>query len=185
MAFERLLVALEGVQQIAAIVVRLGIIGPQRNGAIEARQRVVAAPQSVEHIAAVGMRFDEIRPQRDRPVVARQRFVITLERIQRDAAIDQRLDIIGPYAERPVIALERVAEALHLLEGIAAIVERQNVMRRDFKSVADLPNRGRWIAALHEDDAEQMQAVEMPRLARQNMLIDLLGFRQLPGLMQL
>jgi hypothetical protein len=59
-----------------------------------------------------------------------------------------------------------------VLEGIAAIVERQNMMRRDFKGGADLPNRGRRIAALHEDDAEQMQAVEMPRLARQNALID-------------
>ena len=130
------------------------------------------------------MRFDEIRPQRDRPVIARQRFTVTLERIQRDAAIDQRLDTIGPHAERPIVALERIAEALHLLEGIAAIVERENMTRGDLERGADLPHGGGRIATLHEDDAEQMQAVEMFRLARQNALIDSLGFRQLPGLMQ-
>lgn len=51
MAFERLLIALEGVEQVAPIVVRLGVIGPQRNGAVETRQRVVATTESGEHIA--------------------------------------------------------------------------------------------------------------------------------------
>jgi hypothetical protein len=58
------------------------------------------------------------------------------------------------------------------------------VVRRDFQRGADLPHCALGIATLQEDNAEQMQAVEVTGLDRKDAMINLFGIRQLAGLMQ-
>jgi hypothetical protein len=56
--------------------------------------------------------------------------------------------------------------------------------RLDLEGCVDLPNSGLGVATLQENDAEQMQAVEMPRLRCENLPIDFFRIGQSTGLMQ-
>jgi hypothetical protein len=71
-----------------------------------------------------------------------------------------------------------------LLKRIAAVAQRQNMSRLDLEGCVDLPNSGLGVATLQENDAEQMQAVEMPRLCRENLPVYFFRIAQSAGLMQ-
>jgi hypothetical protein len=89
---DRLGVALELVQRVAAVEQRLGVVRPQRQRPVEACQRLVVAHELLERAAAIVERLGIARPQRQRAVVARQRLLVALEALQRIAAVVVRLD---------------------------------------------------------------------------------------------
>ena len=62
-ACQRFLISLQLPQDLAAIVVRIGMIGAQRNGAIVARQRFLVALQRLQSVTAVVQRVGIVRPQ--------------------------------------------------------------------------------------------------------------------------
>jgi hypothetical protein len=70
------------------------------------------------------------------------------------------------------------------LQRIATIVQRQNMSWFDFESCVDLPNGGLGVPAMHENDAEQMQAVEMRGLCCENLPIYFFRISQSTGLME-
>jgi hypothetical protein len=138
----------------------------------------------VKGVAAVHIRIGKIRPQLHGAVAAPQRFIVPPQRRQCCTAIYERLGIVRPNGERPVVACERIVEAPQLLKRIATIVQRQNMSRFDFEGCVDLPNSGLGVPALHENDAEQMQAVEMRRLCCENLPIYFFRIGQSTGLME-
>ena len=62
-ACQRFLISLQLPQDLAAIVVRIGMIWAQRNGAIVARQRFLVALQRLQSVTAVVQRVGIVRPQ--------------------------------------------------------------------------------------------------------------------------
>ena len=82
-------------QSEATIGERLGIVRPQRQRAVVARQRLREPLQLLQGVAPIGERLGIVRPQRERAVVARQRLREPLQLVQSEAAIIQGKNIIG------------------------------------------------------------------------------------------
>jgi hypothetical protein len=69
-------------------------------------------------------------------------------------------------------------------ERIAAIVQGQKIARTSFQGKVYPAHGFSVIATLIENDAEQVQAVEMVGPDRKNLIVDSFRIRQSAGLMQ-
>src|SRR5260370_508590 len=76
-------------QDIATIVQRAGVVGPQCQRPVVARQRLIETTQLPQRTAAVVERPGVVGPQRQRPVVARQRLVEAPQLKQHKATVAQ------------------------------------------------------------------------------------------------
>jgi hypothetical protein len=114
----------------------------------------------------------------------RQRILEPLQLFERIAPVGVRLGIVRPRRDRAVVARQRLLELLERRERIAAIVQGQKIVRASLQGKV-YPARGlRVIAALIENNAEQVQAVEMVGPDRKNLIVDFFRIRQSAGLMQ-
>ena len=90
-----------------AIEQRFEVVGPERQGAVVARERVVEPIEPMQGDAAIAQRLDVVRAQSERPVVARQRVFEPLKVVQNDTAVGPRLGVIRAQRERAVVACQR------------------------------------------------------------------------------
>jgi hypothetical protein len=81
-------------------------------------------------------------------------------------------------------ARERLVEAVERLQRAAAVAVSGGGVGIALQGGVDLANRLGMIAALVTNDAEQVQAVEMMRLYRNDFPVDRLGFGQQSGFMK-
>ena len=70
------------------IEMRLGIVRPQGERAVVARQRLLEPLQLLQGDAAIGERLGIVRPQRERAVVARQRLLEPLQLMQGEPRLE-------------------------------------------------------------------------------------------------
>ena len=106
---------------------RVGVCGPQRQGAIKARQCLVEPLQSMQGAAAIAVRLGEAGRQRQRTVASIDRLAVAAQFPQRVAAIGVRLGIIGLQRDRPVAGHKRFVVALERVQSRAPIAQRVGV----------------------------------------------------------
>ena len=97
-------------QRDAAIFECFGIVGPQDERAIEARQRFIKSLQFVERAAAIVECLGKVRPQGECAIIARQRLVMPFQFLQGIAAVVQHLGVVGLHGKRAIIGRQRVVK---------------------------------------------------------------------------
>src|SRR5262249_56014251 len=99
-------------------------------------------------------------------------------------AIVPGVEIVGRERHRALEARERVVAPPERIRRDAAIVVRRRDSGVHRDGGVDLTDGRGMLAALRADDSEQMKAVEMPRLRRQNAPVELLRLVETAALMQ-
>ena len=97
-AFERGGEVAEPHQRIAAVAMRAGVVGRERERRIEALERLLVLPDRVERDAAVDEHAHAGGRECQRTVIALQRFGVALERQQRVTPVVEGARIGGPDA---------------------------------------------------------------------------------------
>jgi hypothetical protein len=127
------------------------------------------------------MRLGEARAQLDGAAMARRRVLVFLPLVMRDADIAQRLGILGIERDRFLPVLERQigppGEAVHLAE--IGLEERH--LRREFDRPLHMLDRLGELAALMEDDAEEMDRRRLYRFRGEELLEQRLGLIEPTG----
>src|SRR5205807_3029905 len=100
------------------------------------------------------------------------------------SAVVECIDIVGLERDRLVVARERLEQPAQLLQRGATVVVRRRGGGILPERRIDLADRFLVAAALMMDDAEQMQAVEMPGVRTQYLGVERLGLRQAAGLVE-
>ena len=116
---QRIVMALEIGEEIAAIGVRLGEIRLERKGAVQAFQCLLpAGPAVASAVPRLLCATADLRIQRQRPVMGFQRFGQPLQARQRRAAIVVRDGGIGIERDRPVMRFQRVLRAPSMASAV-------------------------------------------------------------------
>jgi hypothetical protein len=152
------------------------------------RKRPLIGGDRFAQLAEMGQRIGKIvmrlgaRLERNDALIACRRVVVTAKLTQRVAEIGMRLDIVGLELYRLPIVPHRLAQSPERLQGESHVVMavRDAIVGR--KRAADHIDSRLRLPFLQGDDAEVMQAGEMPALDRQHLPVDILGVKQLPGL---
>ncbi len=121
--------ALEAEERRAAIVVRRGKIGRERNHPLEARERLRIAAQLHEGAAEVVPGEDEARIRSHRDIEIRERLGVAPERKERVAARQVNHRGGGPAGCETAETFERLRSALAPEQQAAAIEERRRALR--------------------------------------------------------
>jgi len=117
-------------------------------------------------------------------LVARKRVFEALQRGQGIAAVDQRIDVMRIEPERRIVARDGLVQSPQRGQRHTTVVVRRRECAVDAQGGVDPANRGVVVAALRRNDARHVQAVEMRRLRRQDLLINLFGVTEPTSLMQ-
>src|SRR3984957_13704197 len=91
----------------AAEKMRIGMVGPQGDGAIVTGQRLIKPLQAMQRDAAIDHRIGMIRLQGKGTIITSQCLVEPPEPVQRNAAIAEGGSMVRLHGERPLMALHR------------------------------------------------------------------------------
>lgn len=123
---QRLLRAVELVQDIGTVVPRLGVVRLQREDTGVTMRRVLAAPGIAQGVAEIELRHGKIGPERCGALVTGERLPVVPELVQDDAAIEVDFGKIGPQGERAIHAGQGLFMAFHRQQHAAARADRVN-----------------------------------------------------------
>jgi len=123
-----------------AVLVRGGVIGPQRQRPVVAAQRLVEAAQLVQRHAAAGVGLGHLRIDGQRAVVGIDRVAQAAQQVQRVGAHAQCLRIARLAGQGALGAVERGLRLAQVEQGRRAVAGRLRVGR---------PERQRALVAVH------------------------------------
>src|SRR5207302_1453179 len=151
---------------------------------VELRALRIEARPVADHHPGVQMHALEVflpRIERERPRIARAGLVVAFEIEQHAPAIDESLGMVGSPRDRGVAARQRLIEPLEAIErGGAAVVG--GGIRLDRNGEIEVTDCLGAIPALVMNQPQQMAAVELTWIDRENLSIEVLGLRQAPRL---
>ncbi|MFZ0526153.1 MAG: hypothetical protein WAM40_11100 [Xanthobacteraceae bacterium] len=113
-------------------------------------------------------RIGIVAPDLERAIEARQRFVEPLQLRQHIAPVQKRFGIVRLDGKRSVVTCQRLVEPLQRRKGQTAMIQSKTVVGIFCENKIYLIKRPRKFAALISNDAEQMPAVGMIGLHREN-----------------
>jgi hypothetical protein len=128
-AVQRLLCAVRGAQQRAAVEMRPGDVGPQRDRPIVAEQGVAPAAQRKQSVASIIERLRIARVERDRAVVAGDGAFESAHRLEHDAEIAVERRLRARYRDRALDHVDSPRMVAPLMGGKPGKMERRGVLR--------------------------------------------------------
>ena len=108
---ERLVMAGELLERVAAVGMGVGEVGAQLQRPIVGGERLVEAVELLQDQAAVAERFGEVGLQLQRPIERRQRLRRPLQVAQRQAEVVEQVEVVRCGRARPLESSERLVEA--------------------------------------------------------------------------
>src|SRR6185437_8560118 len=107
---------------------------------------------------------------------------MSIEPLKRTAAIGESFGISWPRGDSAIVALKCRFDPVQGKQGIAPVVERIGVVRPQGESTVVACKRRFILALCRLDDGQNMSRVEVIGLDGYNLLAQLLGIRELSGL---
>ncbi len=114
--------------RIAARDQRIGVVGLERQRAVEAFQRRGLALERDQQPAAQGQGGGVIGLEYERALDAIERFLLAFKFVQDLRAVEQRVGMIGFERERAFEAFQRGLRAAERVQRIAAVMQRLDVI---------------------------------------------------------
>ena len=153
------------------------------------RERALIGGDRFAQLAEFGLRIGKIVVrlgawlEGDDPLVACRRFAVAAQLLEHVSEIGVGLDVVGLELDRLSIVTDRLAQSSERLQGESHVVVavRHAIVARE--GPADHIDCHLRLPLLQGNDAEVMQAAEMPAVACQHLPVDILGVEQLSGLM--
>jgi hypothetical protein len=168
-------------QRLAAIVVRDGIAGADRQKPVQRHQRVLVAVQALQGFSAALQQGNIARFDGERAVETRQRFFKTRQPHLHQGAVGQNAGIGGLEIQRPVEGRQRFGKASHAHQHIAVIEQHLRHMGRYQQRRADQDQCLLWASLLGAHDAQGIARLSIARLGVEDCDVATLRFGQSPG----
>ncbi len=172
-------------QRGAQVVARIRITRPKGNGAPIAGGRLVQLPLVHKQIAQVIIGFGKIRLHGDGLAQPTQRLVYLVQRMQRGGQVTVSLGVARPQDDRSAIAGDGLVQPAQRLQRITPVGVIQGDRGVDPDRLADQVNGQLGPPGLKRDDTQQVQAVGVAGVHRQDLTVQTFGVGQVPGLVML
>src|SRR5690349_2478015 len=183
-AFQRVIVAHQLLEDLATVVVGVGVLWLQRDRAVIAVKRVLETLEGFEGIAAIVKRLNKVRAEREGAIIALKRFIQPIEALQDTAAIRMRFGIIFALREGATVTVERIVKPVEGKQRIAAIIEHIGMVRPQ-RECAIISRESELVLPLRSlNHSKNVGCVEMVWRTGNNILTNLLRFTQSPGLVR-
>ena len=120
-------------QYVAEIVLGLGVIRPEVQGAPVTSNGLIAPSQVLQRVAEIVMRICVIGFELQRSAVTDDRLIVPLEIVQSDTEVKVNIGNVGPYLNRQFTKFDSLLRAPQLRAGDCSEVKSAEIPGRCLK----------------------------------------------------
>ncbi len=151
---------------------QLGGVRLECERALERRPRLIEPAEQLQHVAELVQHRHVLGREFRRARIAHRRRGERVLRLKGVGEVDVKARIVRLERDRPLQAGHPLGNSAAVEEGVAEIAVRLGDGGVERDRPRDQIDRGVGLATLAVDHAEQMQAIELPGIAVQDVAID-------------